>query len=74
MKVEAVLVQRMNLISETGTTNGGMTGKSGFQSEWATWKRLFSRAYRERTLIGVMVMVFQRELVLSVAFRADLSV
>ena len=58
MKVEAVLVQRMNLISETGTTNGGMTGKSGFQSEWATsGKRLFSRAYRERTLIGVMVIV-----------------
>ena len=64
MKVEAILVQPMSLISDAGT-NGGMTGKLGFQSEWATWKRLFSRAYRERTLIGVMVMVFQRELVLS---------
>jgi len=52
----------MILISDTDTNgNGGMTGKPGFQSEWATWKRLFSRAYRERTLIGVMVMVFQRE-------------
>jgi len=61
MKIEAVLVQRMTLISDTDTHgNVGVTGKQGFQSEWATWKRLFSRAYRERTLIGVMVMAFQQ--------------
>ena len=56
MKVEATLIQKMSTLHE-----GVGTGKRGFVSEWNAWKRLFAPEYRERTLIGVLVMVFQRE-------------
>ena len=34
--------------------------KSGIKAEWKTWKTLFSKKYRDRTMIGLLVMVFQR--------------
>jgi MFS family permease len=37
-------------------------GKGGFSSEARAWGRLFSKEYRERTWIGVLIMFFQREL------------
>ncbi|KAF8626943.1 hypothetical protein AX15_004621 [Amanita polypyramis BW_CC] len=55
MKVEAALVQRMDLLHERG-----LSVKRGFLSEWNAWKRLFEPGYRERTWIGVLVMVFQQ--------------
>src|SRR6266478_221798 len=56
MKVEATLIQRLNFLHDTESDS-----KPGLKSEWRTWKRLFSAKYRERTLIGVLVMVFQRK-------------
>lgn len=66
MKVEAALVQRLGLLQNTedgdADSVGGRNGKPlGVRSEWGTWKRLFLRPYRERTLIGVMIMAFQRK-------------
>ncbi|KAF8706957.1 hypothetical protein AX14_013755 [Amanita brunnescens Koide BX004] len=65
MKVEAALVQRLGLLQNTedgdADSVGGRNGKPlGVRSEWGTWKRLFLRPYRERTLIGVMIMAFQQ--------------
>ncbi|KAJ2935042.1 hypothetical protein H1R20_g2028, partial [Candolleomyces eurysporus] len=36
------------------------SGKEGFGSEARAWGRLFSKEYRERTWIGVLIMVFQQ--------------
>jgi hypothetical protein len=51
MRVETELIHR---------SLGNESDKSGFKAEWKTWKRLFSKKYRDRTMIGVSVMVFQR--------------
>ncbi|KIM36896.1 hypothetical protein M413DRAFT_281953 [Hebeloma cylindrosporum] len=32
----------------------------GFKAEWKAWKKLFSERYRDRTWIGVLIMVFQQ--------------
>ncbi|KAM6502998.1 General substrate transporter [Amanita muscaria] len=56
MKVEASLVQRLNFLHDADTD----TNKSGLMSEWKAWNRLFSPKYRERTLIGVLIMFFQQ--------------
>ena len=58
MKVEAALVKRLD--DNTDSTAGSNGKPPTVRSEWGTWSRLFSRPYRERTLIGVMIMVFQR--------------
>jgi len=34
--------------------------ETGLREEWKAWKKLFSERYRDRTWIGVLVMVFQR--------------
>ncbi|KAK2464442.1 hypothetical protein APHAL10511_003590 [Amanita phalloides] len=67
MKVEAALVQRLNLLlhdpdtdGDDASSGGRTNGKLAFRSEWGAWKRLFSRGYRERTLIGVLIMAFQQ--------------
>ena len=75
MKVEAALVQRLDLLQNAVdgdiASTGGSNGKPRtVRSEWGTWSRLISRPYRERTLIGVMVMVFQRK----PFFRVDFAV
>lgn len=51
MRIEAMLIQRsyddINAISNTW-------------KELQDWKRLFSYQYRDRTMIAVLIMVFQR--------------
>ena len=69
MKVEAALVKRLD--DNTDSTAGSNGKPPTVRSEWGTWSRLFSRPYRERTLIGVMIMVFQRR---PFFFRVDFAV
>lgn len=56
MKVEATLTQRTNPDS----------GKLGFVEELKSWKQLFSPRHKDRTMIGVMIMFFQRKRVYSI--------
>ncbi|KAF8633067.1 hypothetical protein AX17_004685 [Amanita inopinata Kibby_2008] len=58
MRVEAALIQRLQL--RHADTDADLSVKPGFRAELSTWKRLFSKEYRERTWIGVLVMVFQQ--------------
>lgn len=51
MRVETELVRR---------SLGSEADKLGFKTEWNAWKKLFSKKYRNRTMIGVLIMVFQR--------------
>ncbi|KAF9443883.1 general substrate transporter [Macrolepiota fuliginosa MF-IS2] len=51
MKVEATLIQQ---------TSGRDLSKSGCIGELKSWEQLFSPRYRDRTMIGVMIMVFQQ--------------
>ncbi len=51
MKVEATLIQQTN----------PDVGKLGIVEEIKTWEQLFSPRYRDRTLIGILIMVFQRK-------------
>lgn len=51
MRVETELISR---------SLGNEPGKSGFKAEWKIWKKLFNEKYRDRTMIGVLIMVFQR--------------
>ncbi|KAJ2912167.1 hypothetical protein MD484_g8244, partial [Candolleomyces efflorescens] len=55
MRVENELIRRRSSAEET-------SGKkmSGFGSELRAWGRLFSKEYRERTWIGVLIMFFQQ--------------
>ena len=50
MRVEAALVQQTVL-----------ERKSALHSEAHAWARLFDKKYFERTLVGIMVMFFQRK-------------
>ena len=52
MQVETILVQRVD---------GDRTRKGVFD-ELRAWKKLFGRKYRDRTMVGVLIMVFQRAL------------
>jgi len=52
MQVETILVQRLD---------GDRTTKGVFD-ELRAWKKLFGRKYRDRTMVGVLIMVFQRTL------------
>lgn len=55
MQVEAALIE------QTSTNNGTNTAKAGtLQAEVYVWKRLFGPKLLRRTLIGVVMMVFQR--------------
>ena len=51
MEAEAVMLQRTTPINNGGFMHG----------EALAWARLFDRRYIDRTLIGIMVMFFQRE-------------
>ncbi|ETW83108.1 major facilitator superfamily [Heterobasidion irregulare TC 32-1] len=51
MQVEANLIYRM-----TGTDD-----KNSFRNEARSWVKLFDRRYLDRTLIGIMIMFFQRK-------------
>jgi hypothetical protein len=41
-------------------SNNNTTGNGIFSSELAAWAKLFSRRYRKRTSIGIVMMFFQR--------------
>ncbi|TFK66213.1 general substrate transporter [Pluteus cervinus] len=51
MRVETALIQR---------TLGPTDGKFGIVSEFRAWKRLFHQDYRDRTMIGILIMFFQQ--------------
>ena len=53
MRVETELIHR-------SLGNESDNNKSEFKAEWRAWKKLFSEKYRDRTMIGLLVMVFQR--------------
>lgn len=58
MRVETRLIQKAQ------DTETHSTGSHGFAySEARAWARLFSYKYLDRTLIGIMMMVFQRMVV-----------
>ena len=52
MRVETSLIQQTTGVSHT---------KNGFGTDVRAWGRLFQRKYRDRTLVGVLMMVFQRK-------------
>ncbi|KAF7288752.1 MFS domain-containing protein [Mycena indigotica] len=52
MCVEAALISQSNSDSP----------KPGAQNEFSAWRQLFSKKYRPRTLVGVLMMFFQRKL------------
>ena len=51
MRVEKELIHR---------SFGHELDKSGFKADWKAWKKLFNKKYRDRTMIGVLIMFFQR--------------
>ena len=51
MEAEAVMLQRSTPINHGGYMRG----------EALAWARLFDRRYIDRTLVGILVMFFQRE-------------
>ncbi|CAA7263052.1 unnamed protein product [Cyclocybe aegerita] len=54
MRVETTLIERtLGVVSAA-------EGESTTQSGWDAWKKLFDERYRDRTWIGVMIMVFQQ--------------
>ncbi|KAF7316583.1 MFS domain-containing protein [Mycena indigotica] len=50
MRVEAALISQSNSDSP----------KPGAQNEFSAWRQLFSKKYRPRTLVGVLMMFFQQ--------------
>jgi len=52
MKVEATLIHQLD---------EGSMSKIGLVGELRSWEKLFSPRLLQRTMIGVMVMVFQRK-------------
>jgi hypothetical protein len=51
MEAEAIVLQKASPIS----------GRRPLRTEALAWARLFDSRYIDRTLVGVMVMFFQRE-------------
>ncbi|KIK50759.1 hypothetical protein GYMLUDRAFT_51026 [Collybiopsis luxurians FD-317 M1] len=52
MRVEATMIHR--------TFGTAEDSKSSFAAEWASWKRLFKKKYRDRTRVGVLMAFFQQ--------------
>lgn len=63
MKVETRLVQEANVGGQIPDTYNRQPW--GLKAELRGWKRLFDRKYRDRTMVGIFIMVFQRTFVLS---------
>jgi hypothetical protein len=59
MKVETALVQRA-LIDGDMDANEHVQPSWTLQGEIRAWGRLFHDKYRPRTMIGILIMVFQR--------------
>lgn len=51
MRVEATIIQM---------TSGGHTTATNSKSKFHAWKELLQEKFRDRTLIGVLIMFFQR--------------
>ena len=69
MRVEAQLVRRTDP-SSLSTAGGGVNVYPGgdlkptsanIRAEFKSWTRLFNRKFIDRTWIGILMMVFQRE-------------
>jgi hypothetical protein len=58
MRVETEVVQRM--LARELELEDPTRRETGLREEWKAWKKLFSERYRDRTWIGVLIMVFQR--------------
>ncbi|KAH0588550.1 hypothetical protein H2248_004380 [Termitomyces sp. 'cryptogamus'] len=58
MKVETALVQRV--LNDGVNERDNLLRPWSLESELHAWKRLFQKKYRDRTWIGVLVMVFQQ--------------
>ncbi|RDB24830.1 putative glucose transporter rco-3 [Hypsizygus marmoreus] len=58
MRVETTLVRRS--LNEDGTSNDDSLQPWSLRSELRAWSRLFQHKYRDRTMVGVLVMVFQQ--------------
>ncbi|KAG5351037.1 hypothetical protein C0989_008210 [Termitomyces sp. Mn162] len=63
MKVETALVQRV--LNDGVNERDNLLRPWSLESELHAWKRLFQKKYRDRTWIGVLVMVFQRKVIRS---------
>jgi hypothetical protein len=59
MKVETALTQRT--LNGTESPQLEPYNAGGFRAEIRAWRRLFESKYRDRTMIGVFIMVFQRK-------------
>ena len=55
MQVEAALIEQTSTNDDTGLAKTGT-----LLAEYYAWKRLFSPKLLMRTLIGVVMMIFQR--------------
>lgn len=58
MRVETALIQRA-LVAD-GELDSDIQPWS-IKAELRAWGRLFHHKYRDRTMVGVLIMVFQRE-------------
>ena len=58
MRAEKEVVQRT--LARELELEEPMRTETGLRAEWKAWKKLFSERYRDRTWIGVLIMVFQR--------------
>ena len=61
MRVEVLLVAR-RLQSEVKSSHTPFDSEesSGWDKEWRSWKRFFDWKWRDRTMVGVLIMFFQR--------------
>ncbi|KAF7288772.1 MFS domain-containing protein [Mycena indigotica] len=63
MRVEAALISQSNSDSP----------KPGAQNEFSAWRQLFSKKYRPRMLVGVLMMFFQRKLQFLLRLSTDMT-
>lgn len=70
MKVETALVQRA-LKEQDADPDEHLQQSWNLQDEIRTWNRLFHDKYRARTMIGILIMVFQRIIYFQQFFPPD---
>ena len=58
MKVETRLIQEANLRAERADMDNRQPW--ALKAELQGWKQLFNQKYYDRTMVGVLIMVFQR--------------
>jgi len=62
MRVEVLLVaRRMQSEVKSGQTSFDSQEEArGWDKEWRSWKRFFDWKWRDRTMVGILIMFFQR--------------